>query len=223
MIATAVTNRSMSLDHLPVGWFDGALFVVLVFGFFRGRKHGMTKEVLPMFQWLATVLLAGLAYELAAQPFINVANLGMTAGCILGYLSLALVVFLVFSYLKKFFTPRLEGSNVFGSAEYYLGTTAGVIRFVCMLLFALALLHAPFYTPADIAARDAYNARWYGGGQAGFSGNYFPTIQGVQESVFSSSFTGPFIAKYLGVFLINTDPGTMTKAPARTPVMHMGS
>lgn len=222
MIAAVAATRSYSFDHLPVGWFDGVLIAVIVVGLLRGRKHGMTKEVLPMFHWLATVLLGGLAYEVAAQPFINLANLGKTAAYILGYLSLALGVFFVFAYLKKLLTPKLEGSSIFGSAEYYLGTSSGVIRFLCMLLFALALLHAPYYTPADIAARNAYNARWYGGGQQGFSGNFFPTVQGVQDAVFNKSFTGPLIAKYLGLFLINTESFASAKTPAKAPVIHMG-
>jgi uncharacterized membrane protein required for colicin V production len=223
MIAAATTSSSISLDHLPVGWFDGVLVVVLILGFFRGRKNGMTKELLPMLQWVAIVLLGGLAYAMAGQPFMNLANLGITAAYILGYLSLAVLVFIVFAYIKKLLTPRLDGSNFFGSAEYYLGISSGVIRFVCMLLFALALLHAPFYTPAEIAARNAYNARWFGGGQQGFSGNYFPTVQTVQESVFNSSFTGPLIAKYLGVILINTEAAGPAKPSAKTPIIHMGN
>jgi uncharacterized membrane protein required for colicin V production len=225
MIAAATANTSsMSLTHLPVGWFDGVLVAVLVIGFFRGRKNGMTKEVLPMFQWLATVLLGGLAYELVGQLYQNYAHLEITAAYLLGYLSLALVVFFVFTYLKKILNPRLEGSNFFGSAEYYLGITAGLIRFSCLLLFALALLHAPYYTSADIAARNAYNARWFGGGQQGYSGNFFPTIQSVQAGAFDESFTGPLIAKYLGVMLINTEGVKNSKAPVKSaPVMHIGN
>lgn len=221
MIAAAA-NSSMSFDHLPVGWFDGVLIVVLLLGFFRGRKNGMTKEVLPMFQWLATVLLGGFGYEMAAQPFINLANLGITAAYILGYLALALLVYMAFAYLKKVLTPRLEGSTIFGSAEYYLGISSGVLRYVCLLLFALALLHAPFYTPAEIAAKSAYNARTYGGGLQGYSGNFFPSVQGVQESVFVSSFTGPLIAKYLGGLLINTESAGPAKPSAKSPIIHIG-
>src|SRR6267378_3793936 len=103
--AVAANTSSVSLTNLPVGWFDGVLVVVLIAGFFRGRKNGMTKEVLPMFQWLAIVLLGGLAYETAGQLFINLGNLKITAAYILGYLSLAVLVCLAFTYLKKVLTP----------------------------------------------------------------------------------------------------------------------
>src|SRR5882757_8961945 len=98
MIAAAATTSSVSLDRFPVGWFDIALIVVLVFGYFRGRKNGMTKEVLPMFQWLATVLLCGLGYELVGQGLLDVAQLKLkvTPAYILGYLSLAFLVYIVF-------------------------------------------------------------------------------------------------------------------------------
>ena len=221
--ATAATS-SVSLDRLPVGWFDGVVLVVLVLGFFRGRKNGMTKEVLPMFQWLATVLLGGLGYETAGQFFINVAKLDKLAAYICGYLGLAMLVFIAFGFLKKMLLPKLTGSTIFGSAEYYLGTISGVIRFACILFFALAILNAPFYTAADIAARQAYNARWFGGGQKGYSGNFFPTVQSVQEGVFQKSFTGPYIHNYLGLLLINTVSVNAEKTPGKyAPVIHIGN
>jgi hypothetical protein len=94
---------------------------------------------------------------------------------------------------------------------------------VCVLVFALALLHAPYYTPAEIAARNAYNARWFGGGQQGFSGNFFPTVQTVQVGVFNDSFTGPLIAKYLGVMLINTEGGKGARPTAQKPLAHISN
>lgn len=221
--AAAPTTSSFSLDHLPFGWFDAVLLVMIILGAIRGRKNGMTKEVLPMFQWLATVLLCGLGYEMAGQFFLNVAKLDKLAAYICGYLALAFLVFILFIVLKKMLMPRLTGSNVFGSAEYYLGTLSGVIRFVCMTFFALALLNAPYYSAAEIAAHKAYVARWYGGGLQGYSGNYFPTVQSVQESVFKNSFIGPYIHEYLGVLLINVGSVNGEKPPAKKPVIHIGN
>jgi uncharacterized membrane protein required for colicin V production len=216
MIAAATAKASsMSLDHLPFGWFDAVLAAVLVFGFFRGRKNGMTKEVLPMLQWVALVLVCGLGYEMAGQFFFNVAKLDRMWADICGYLSLGGLVYLLFIFLQNKLVPKLTGSNIFGSAEYYLGTISGVIRFTCILFFALALLNAPFYTATDVAAKKAYNARWFGGGQSGFSGNYFPTVEGIQEGVFQTSFTGPYIHQYLGVLLVNTVPINGQNAPVQ--------
>ena len=115
------------------------------------------------------------------------------------------VVYLVFHALKKLLMPRLTGSNFFGGGEYYLGMASGMIRYACMLFVALALLNAPFYTAADIAKDKAYNARWYGGGMEGYSGDFFPTLQTVQEAVFQKSFTGKYIKEYAGIMMVNTD------------------
>src|SRR5476649_2540300 len=152
MIAAAQAAHfysNWSLDKVPFGWFDGALVAVIAFGIFIGRRNGMTKEVLPMFHALVTVLLCGLGYQFIGQQIINLSGWGKTSCYLLSYFSLMFVVFLVFGYLKKIFLPRLMGSNVFGGSEYYLGMLAGAIRFGCILFAMLAVLNAPFYTQAD--------------------------------------------------------------------------
>ena len=78
---------------------------------------------------------------------------------------------------------------------------SGMVRFACILLFALAFLNARHYTPAQIEASNEYQERWYGA-------HFFPDLYTVQNQVFKKSFTGPYIKKYLGVLLIE---------PARKP------
>ena len=92
-----------------------------------------------------------------------------------------------------------------------------MIRFACMVLFALALLNAPVYTQAEILAHQAYAKRWFGGGVYG--GNYIPDLHTVQDSVFKKSFAGPYIKGYLGTLLINTAPPEAQKAVAKTGVI----
>jgi hypothetical protein len=221
---TFFSQLSTSLNHLPFGWFDLALVAVLGFGLFRGRKNGMSKEVLPLLQWLSIVAAGGLGYEFAGQTFINAAGLGKAWSYVFGYLSMALVVWFIFLLLKKGLMPRLTGSNFFGSSEYYLGMLSGLVRYACMLIFALALLNAPHYTAADIAKTKAYNARWFGGGEQGFSGNFFPTLQTVQEGVFKTSLIGPEIKDYLGALLINSVPPGADKPPVKKQgVIHIGN
>src|ERR1039457_6826904 len=156
MIGAAIPN--LALDNLPVNWFDGVVVGMLIIGLFLGRKHGMSKEVLPLLKWVSLVVVCGLWYQTAAQLLVNMlggtAALSRLASCIFGYLLLAFVVVLVFMVLKRLLGNRKAENNLFGSGEYYLGMLSGMIRFACMLLAVLALLNAPFYTAADIIKHD---------------------------------------------------------------------
>ncbi len=209
----AAIPDSLALDKLPFNWFDMAVLLILAFGLFRGRKNGMTKEILRVFQWLSLVIVCGLFYEVAAQALVNIAAWNKPTSYVTGYLILAFLVWLLFVVLKKIFAPLLTGSNVFRSGEYYLGMFSGMIRFACMVFFALALLNAPVYTPAEIQAHQAYEKRWFGGGI--YAGNYVPDLHTVQENVFKKSFLGPYIKNYLGTLLINTEPPESQKPAAK--------
>jgi uncharacterized membrane protein required for colicin V production len=217
MIGAEIPN--LALDNLPVNWFDGVVAGMLIIGLFRGRKHGMSKEVLPLLKWVSLVVVCGLWYQTAAQLLVNTAALSRRASCIFGYLLLAFVIFLVFSVLRWLLVYRLAGNNLFGSGEYYLGMLSGMIRFACMLLAGLALLNAPFYTAADITKHDAYVKRWFGGGL--YSGDYFPSLYTIQEQVFAKSFTGPYIKDYLGPLLIETAPPLAAKPEQKSAVVNI--
>ena len=191
----AMSLQSLTANSLAANWFDILVVLVLAFGLFRGRKNGMSKEILPLFQWLAVVFVCGLFYSVVAQYLVTYASLDQMSAYLLGYAILAMVVFLVFSFLKHTVGLKLFGSNVFGNAEYYLGVPSGMVRFACMLLAALALLNAPCFTSAQIQAAHDYQTRWYGA-------QFFPNLYDVQDQVFKKSFTGPYIRDYLGVLLI---------------------
>jgi len=217
MIATVID--SLTLDKLPVNWFDAAVLLILVLGLARGRKNGMSKETLRVFQWLSVVIVCGFCYQAAAQAVINIAAWNRPASYVTGYLMLAFLVWIIFVVLKRLLVPRLTGSNFFGGGEYYLGMFSGMIRFACMLFFALALLNAPVYTQAEIQAHRAYVKRWFGGGIYG--GNYIPDLQTVQESVFKKSCLGPYIKDYLGTMLINVEPSQSPTPAAKTSVVRI--
>lgn len=212
-MVAAVIQKTNPWQHFAFNWFDVALVLVLAFGFWRGRKRGMTKELLPSLQWLAILLGAGFGHVFIAdwlqqqgvikQVFGNHFN-ERTAALMSGYLAIAVVVFIIFVGLRRRFNPKLEGSSVFGGNEYYWGVIAGLIRYICMVLVALALLNAPYYSLADIAKAKAYNNRWFGGGLKGYSGDFIPSVDEVQVSIFKESLIGPFIKDDLSVLLINT-------------------
>ena len=210
----AAITENLALDKLPFGWFDVVFAIFLIFGLFRGRKNGMTKEFVPTLRWVAIVAAAGLGYTFAGQIIFNFSGLGHTGSNCLGYLAIALLVFVVFIPVDGFCTTRLEGSNLFGGTEYYLGSISGLVHHLAILLFFLALMNAPHYTAAEIQAEKDFAAQTFGGGQKGFSGDYFPTFEQVQEGVLKKSLVGPVITDHLGLVLINGGPASPQKLAA---------
>ena len=53
----------MSLDQLPINLFDLVVIVVLLAGITRGRKHGMSEELMSLLSWLAILFGGAAVYE----------------------------------------------------------------------------------------------------------------------------------------------------------------
>ncbi len=80
------------------------------------------------------------------------------------------------------------GSDVFGRAEYYLGMASGLVRFTCMALVVLAVLHARSFSPAEVRAGETFQDAAYGS-------QVFPTLHTIQVEVSERSLTGPWVKK----------------------------
>jgi|ERR1051325_11320246 uncharacterized membrane protein required for colicin V production len=186
-------------DNLPFNWFDIVLVVWLVMGVFRGRKRGMSAEVMTFLQWVAIVIVCGVAYEPAGKWFSETSGFGLLVCYVLAYLVIAGLVALVFIFIKRSIGGKLIGSDAFGKAEYYLGMPTGMLRFACIMIFFLALLNARFYSQKEIEAYDKFQKDVYGS-------DYFPGLQVLQSSVFEKSLVGPQIKKNLEFLLIKPTP-----------------
>jgi uncharacterized membrane protein required for colicin V production len=187
----------MSLDNLPFNWFDLVIVVVLILGIRRGRKHGMSEELLYLLKWLAIVFVCAYAYKPLGVQIAQSAVFGKLAGYLIAYLGVALLIAAIFALLKKVRGgDKLLSSEVFGRSEFYLGMLAGMVRATCMLVAALALLNARYYNPVEIKADINYQNDVYGT-------NFFPTLYTVQAQVFDTSLAGPWIKQQLGPLLIN--------------------
>ena len=215
MFAAATLNTQSWYEHPPFNWFDLALLGLLGIGFWRGRRRGMTKELFPTMQWVTILLAVGYGHiyladwlqqqGLIRMMFGNEFN-ERTAALVGGYLVIALAVVIIFTALKRKYTAKLEGSSCFGGNEYYWGVAAGLVRYLCAVLIAMALLNAPFYTAAEIQKSRADRNRIYGAGLKEFSGDFIPTVYEIQDSVFKNSLVGPLIKGNLSMLFINTLP-----------------
>lgn len=186
----------MNID-LPFNWFDVLVFVVLIVGIQRGRKHGLSEELLGTLKWMAIAVICAIAYgpigTIVAQG--SIINISLLSGYLMAYLVVGLALFAGFTMLKSALGGKLIGSDTFGGSEFYLGMAAGMVRFACILIAALALVNARYYNPAEIRAAQKYQNDVYGS-------NFFPAFYEVQAQVFEKSLSGPFIRNHLGFLLI---------------------
>jgi len=186
-----------ALSGISYGYFDGIIAVWLLIGIFRGRKRGMSQELLPTLQWLAIVILAGLFY-----PPLSGAIFQNTSGAfnhlwsnITAYVLIAFAINLFFIWLKQTIGEKLTGSDLFGRSEYYLGMMAGLVRFACMIVVLCALVHSRVYTRAELEETEKFQKK-------SFEDIRFPTYGSIQHALLTESYAGRFIQANLSRFLI---------------------
>ncbi|HMJ88195.1 MAG TPA: CvpA family protein [Candidatus Acidoferrum sp.] len=200
----------MKFPEISLSWVDFATAIVLLIGFLCGRKRGLSEELLDTVQWLAIIALGALFYRplgnfMAHQPWLS-----QLTYYVLAYILIALLIKITFVFIKKSFGEKLIESDIFGRVEFYFGMLAGMLRWTCMYVFALSLLHAPHYSEAELAQRQKeveYN----------FGSDFFPSIDKIQVEVYEVSVTGRNLQKYLPQVLISPTSGDAT------PIRHENS
>lgn len=182
---------------------DVLIPVALLAGLIRGRKHGISVELLRTLKWIALVIAGAALAPQAGDVLAKRGFLEYPAACLTMYLGIALVVFLFFSMLERHLTRRLEKGDAFGHAEYYLGMAAGMVRAACMILMALSILNYRSFTPTQVRAMEKYQRDEYGS-------EVFPTLYTFQKSVFQDSLMGKWIKNNLAFVLL--DPSASRRA-----------
>lgn len=191
----------MNAGNLTLNWFDILVAVVLGIGFIRGKKRGMSEELLDVFQWLAIVVVAAMAYLPLGRLFAEFTKLGLMWSFIICYLFVAILIKLIFTAIKRAVGEKLTHADTFGRMEYYFGMLAGMLRWFCMLFVAVSLLHARYISPQEREHTRKVQAD-------NFGSISFPTIGSMQADVFYASYSGQQIKKYLrDQLILPTSPG----------------
>lgn len=183
------------MKNLQFSPFDIFAVIMILIGLFRGRKRGMSHEFLDSIEWISIVVVGALGYRLLAAPLRTYAQASPGLANVVAYLLIVAVVALIFKSIKRAFGEKIAQGDTFGRLEFPLGMLGGGIRFFCILIFLLALLHAKYSTPAQRAAFAKMQRDNYGSIS-------FPTIDGLQQSVFYESYSGQLIRTNLALVLI---------------------
>jgi uncharacterized membrane protein required for colicin V production len=189
------TANIMKSQDLGIGWVDLLIVTLIIVGVVRGRKHGLSEELLDMVKWMLIVVAAAFAYEPVGGFISSSTMFSQLSSYVFIYAAVILGVIVLFSLLRRGFGGKLIGSDIFGGAEYYLGMCAGGIRYACIILVCMAMLNARYYRPDEIKAHIKYQQDTYGS-------VYWPSVCALQNEVFGESLTGRTIKNYLSILLI---------------------
>jgi len=186
---------------MPFNWFDFVVVIVLGAGLFRGRQRGMSEELLTVLQWLVIVVGAALFYRPLGTMAASNSEITLFVAYVGAYVLSVLGIKFLFGWLRRMVGEKVVGSDLFGGAEFYLGMLAGSVRFGCVLLVILALLHARETTKEQLAKQAKMQ-------KDNFGDISFPTFGSVQHDIFYGSISGRFTRKHLSDQLIEpTVPG----------------
>ncbi|PYM16501.1 MAG: hypothetical protein DME18_01220 [Verrucomicrobia bacterium] len=186
------------MNNLGFNWFDLFVLVMLVVGIFVGRKRGMSLELLSLLQWLAIVFVGAMVSGPFGKLLADLSGISPVLTYTTAYLFAAIAVKLVFLMIKRMAGEKLVAGDVFGNFEYYLGMIAGAIRFACIILFVMALLHAKQVTKAELDAQLKSQREWAGD-------IFIPPFGVIQRNIFDESIAGRAVKQYLSAQLINVD------------------
>lgn len=189
----------MKVANFNLTWFDLLLVAMIVFGILRGRKRGMSEELLDVLQWLCIVVIGSLIYQPLGKIVGNYTKMGNFYGYVVVYTFTAILIKFAFTSFKRMIGEKLVQSDAFGGFEYYMGMAAGGLRCFCILIFAISFLHAIEISESERAA----TARMQ---EENFGSISFPTFGSLQYTVFQVSPTGKFIGKYLHDQLMQPTP-----------------
>ena len=189
------------MNSIGLSWVDFAVALLLLWGVLRGRKRGMSEELLDIIKWGLIVVVAGAAYQPVGKMLAQLSVFSLLSSYLFVYAGIALLIFAVFAFIRSKVGGKIASAEIFGGAEYYLGMMAGGFRYLCVILVVMALLNARLYSEADIRASDKYQ-------DDNFGSHFFPTLPDIQQEVFKSSLCGKAVRNFIPVVLIKSTPSS---------------
>jgi uncharacterized membrane protein required for colicin V production len=178
-----------------VSWIDLVTVIVVVAGLVRGRKRGISEELLDVIKWVLILVGAAYVYEPLGSTLAQMTPFSLLSCYVAVYATVLVVLLVLFACIRRQIGDKLVSSDAFGNGEYYLGMVAGAFRYVCIMLVIMAFVNARYYSPEEIKAYEAYQDKNYGS-------QFFPSFGTLRAELFEHSITGITARDYLAVFLI---------------------
>jgi uncharacterized membrane protein required for colicin V production len=189
----------MNMPQFTVSWVDLVILLVVIAGIARGRKRGMSEELLDIIKWVSVLVAVAFLQRPMGEMMASSTMFSLLSCYIFVYTAIVVVCKVLFGFLRRQIGDKLVSSDFFGSAEYYLGMLAGAFRYVCVTIVVLAFLNARYYSPEEIQEDINFQANNFGAIR-------FPTLATLQNEVFTHSFFGMATRDFAPFLLIPSTP-----------------
>lgn len=194
----------MNMAYFRVSWVDFAILLVVIAGIARGRKRGMSEELLDIIKWVAVLVAVAFVHRPMGQMLAESSMFSLLSCYIFVYTAIVVILKLIFGFIRRQIGDKLVSSDFFGSTEYYLGMIAGAFRYLCITIVLLAFLNARYYSPEELQADIQFQQNYFGDIR-------FPTLATLQNEVFNNSMFG-VAARDFASFLLIPATAPETKA-----------
>lgn len=178
-------------------WFDLLVLLFLYLGITSGARRGMSVEIIGTAQWVAIVIAGGLFYHPLGMVIATGMKIDPSPAFVIAYVLAAGAVAGIVQWIRLCWGDQLMRKDRFGNLEYRLGMAAGAVRFGCILVALLALLHAKYidtdnWWSLEFAPQESYT-----------SGNLMIRLK---REVFARSTSGRIVRRAFGGQLITPEP-----------------
>ena len=188
------------MKGISLTWFDIVALALLVVGLVRGRRLGMSGELLLLAQWIAIVVGGAFGYGPLGAKLYQFLPIGQLWCNVIAYLAIAATVTTVFSVVKRRIGERLTSNELFGKGEYYLGMVSGCVRYALILIAITALINSRQYTQGELDASLKQS-------QANFGSDFFPRFGSINQTVMQKSMVGQQLNSHLAILLMKPTSG----------------
>jgi uncharacterized membrane protein required for colicin V production len=180
-------------------WFDVVVIGAAALGVYRGRRHGISGELLPLLQWLSIFFMCGTFYEGAGLKLSHALHINPNVCFVIIYLLIAVLTVSLFGMVQRMVGNKLVSKDFFGDSEYYLGIAGGALHMIVIVMVGLSLLCASYVTEQELFSMQRFQ-------RENFGGITFPTPNEMKYGALNYSVSGRLARRFVGGFFIDARP-----------------
>ncbi len=188
-------------------WFD--LVLVLAFGvsMYFYRHSNSVKQILGVLHWLLVFVISAFVYKYPASWLMQSFDMRPDVAALIIYPLIVALFYFLLGVKRKSMARDADKVEMFGRQEYRVAMFMGALKTVAITLVVIAWVHGRYVTPFELEEYEKFC-------QENFGSIRWPTLSTVQRDIFSESFSGKAVEKYMKRLMVAAVPPTAEQQAA---------